>query len=83
MNQQKRKVVKISALGEVAEITAEQQREETRYRTQCAWFLSKPTDWEHKRTFRLSMTMIDQFSDFDPINIQDTTFGQKSETDCL
>jgi len=77
MNQQKRKVVKISALGEVAQITAEQQREETRYRTQCAWFLSKPTDWENKRTFRLSMTMIDRFSDFDPINILATILFRK------
>ena len=72
MNQQKKTVVKISAPGGVAEITAEQQREETRFRTQCAWSLSRPTDWEHKRTFRLSMTMIDQLSDFDQINIQAT-----------
>ena len=77
MNQQKRKVVKISALGEVAQITAEQQREETRHITQCAWFLSKPTDWEQKRTFRLSMTMIDRISDFDPINILATILFRK------
>ena len=77
MNQQKRKVVKISALGEVAEITSEQQREETRYRSQRTWSLSKPTVWEHKRTFRLSMTMIDDFSDFDPLNIQATNLFRK------
>ena len=67
-----RKLIKVSASGEVSEITEAHEYEETKYRTQCAWVLMVPEKWEHKRTFKLSMTMIDRFSEFDPLNIQAT-----------
>ena len=67
-----RKPIKVSASGEVSEITEAHEYEETKYRTQCAWVLMVPEQWEHKRTFKLSMTMIDRFSEFDPLNIQAT-----------
>ena len=78
MNQQRQKVIKISALtDEITEITREQLREETRYRTQCAWLLARPSVWDHERKFMLSMIMVDQFSEFDPLNIQTTLIWRK------
>ena len=74
------KVIKISVLGDVSEIDDEQQRHETKGRTQSAYSLPFPEYWEHDRKFRLSITMLDRFEPGDDLNIQATILFNRLRT---
>ena len=78
------KVIKISVLGDVSEIDGEQQRHETKGRTQSAHSLPFPEYWEHDRKFRLSITMLDRFEPGDDLNKQATILFNRLRTSrCL
>ena len=74
------KVIKISVLGDVSEIDDEQQREETRARTQSVYCLPFPEYWEHKRKFRLAIAMLDRFETGDAINVMATVLFNRLRT---
>ena len=78
------KVIRISVSGEVSEIDYDMQTEETRNRTQSAYSLPWPEDWEHDRKFRLTITMLDRFEPGDDLNIQATIlFNRLRTSTCL
>ena len=74
------KVIKISVLGDVSEIDDEQQRHETRDRTQSVYSLPFPEYWERDRKFRLAITMLDRFEPGDDLNIQATILFNRLRT---
>jgi len=74
------KVIKISVLGDVSEIDNEQQRHETKGRTQSCYWLNVPEYWKHDRKFKLCMIMLDIFKPGDDLNIQATILFNRLRT---
>ena len=74
------KVIKISVLGDASEIDNEQQRHETKGRTQSCYWLNVPEYWKHDRKFKLCMIMLDIFEPGDDLNMKATVVFNRLRT---